>query len=566
MPTGPDSKIIPSHLRILAWLSAALLGVLETWARRFDMNSDAIAYMDIGEAYFRGDWAAAVNSYWSPLYSWILGLSFWVAKPSPYWETTVAHFANLAVFFFALASFEFLLREILRGHMAAEVTVAPDHESLIDQGNAWVILSYVLFLYMSQEWVKLRYIGPDLLVAAFLFACAAMTLRARRLHTWRSYALLGAVLGLGFLSKTPMFIMAFVFLGVVAIPLRSPRAVAGALLAFAVFVATAGPYILAISTAKGRFTFGDSASLNFLVRFPPLDRIFQKPEAEYVQKRLFDSPPIYDVHSPPGVTFAPWNDPAGWRKDREAESFARSIDRPHWRANLENYYGLLVKEQGALLAALMALWLLSGRRWQIGADLLSAWPVLLPVAAGFGMFLVAHVEARYVAGFFVLLWVGLLASVRLPREGWPSKAAPLVLLGAALALSPAFPKTIGGSLALMAGGSSNEYWEAAEGLHHMGVAPGTRVAAVGHVRRAYWARLGQFRIVAEIHTEHADAFLLASPEMTQEMIQALASTGARAIVSDVRPGPRAALHWQRIGNTDYFVALLPQDVDTQAKK
>ena len=565
MTTRPELSLPSSRLRIFFWSVAALLGLLEVWARRFEMNSDAIAYMDIGDAYFRGDWAAAVNSYWSPLYSWILGLSFWVTKPSPYWETTVAHLANLAIFFFALASFELLLREILRGHMEGATSISPGHESLIDHGNSWLILAYVLFLYMSQEWVRLRFLTPDLLMAGFLFAAAAMTLRVRRVRSWWSYALLGAVLGLGFLSKTPMFIMAFVFLAVVALPLRSPRAVAGAFLAFVVFAATAGPYILAISTAKNRFTFGDSASLNFLVRFPPLDQWFQQPRPEHYQKRLFDSPPIYDVHSPPGVTFAPWNDPAGWSKDRAPESFARTIPRPSWRGNLENYFELLIKEQGALLAALMALWLLSGRRWLVGADVMTAWPVLLPVAVGLAMFLVAHVEARYVAGFFVLLWVALLAAVRLPREGWQRLAASCILLGAALALSPAFPKTIGGSLALMASSRGNLDWEAADGLHQMGLPSGTPVVAVGHVRRAYWARLGGFRIVGEIHTEHAHAFLLADSDMTQAMLQAIAPTGARAIVSDVRPGPHSALQWQRIGHTDFFVVLLPQAVESPPK-
>ena len=34
------------------------------------MISDGVSYLDIGDAYFRGDWKAAVNAYWSPVYSW----------------------------------------------------------------------------------------------------------------------------------------------------------------------------------------------------------------------------------------------------------------------------------------------------------------------------------------------------------------------------------------------------------------------------------------------------------------------------------------------------------------
>jgi hypothetical protein len=57
-------------------LLAILLGVVHAWAAisSHSMNADGIAYLDIGDAYLRGDWANAINPVWSPLYSWILGL------------------------------------------------------------------------------------------------------------------------------------------------------------------------------------------------------------------------------------------------------------------------------------------------------------------------------------------------------------------------------------------------------------------------------------------------------------------------------------------------------------
>jgi len=50
--------ILPAAFRLLA----VALGGLHTWAAisRFSMNPDGIAYLDMADAYMRGDWRAAV--------------------------------------------------------------------------------------------------------------------------------------------------------------------------------------------------------------------------------------------------------------------------------------------------------------------------------------------------------------------------------------------------------------------------------------------------------------------------------------------------------------------------
>ena len=64
-----------TYLKVGAWLLAIVLGLIQVDAYRFTLSSDdPISYLDIGDAYLRGDWNAALNSYWSPLYSWIVGL------------------------------------------------------------------------------------------------------------------------------------------------------------------------------------------------------------------------------------------------------------------------------------------------------------------------------------------------------------------------------------------------------------------------------------------------------------------------------------------------------------
>ena len=45
------------------------------------MGPDGISYLDIGDAYLRGDWYVAVNAMWSPFYSWLAGFWLMLFKP-----------------------------------------------------------------------------------------------------------------------------------------------------------------------------------------------------------------------------------------------------------------------------------------------------------------------------------------------------------------------------------------------------------------------------------------------------------------------------------------------------
>src|SRR6266849_1041368 len=97
-----------------AWLAlAVLLGSGETFAFRYSMNPDGIAYLDMGDAYLRGDWATAIRSHWSPLYAWLVAAALWLANPTPGLEFPFVHLVNLAIYCLALGAFTFLLREIL---------------------------------------------------------------------------------------------------------------------------------------------------------------------------------------------------------------------------------------------------------------------------------------------------------------------------------------------------------------------------------------------------------------------------------------------------------------------
>jgi hypothetical protein len=83
---------------------------MHTWAAitSQSMNADGINYLDIGDAYFRGDWANAINPVWPPLYSWILGFVNFIVQPSMDWEFPTVHILNFVIFIGTLFCFEFM--------------------------------------------------------------------------------------------------------------------------------------------------------------------------------------------------------------------------------------------------------------------------------------------------------------------------------------------------------------------------------------------------------------------------------------------------------------------------
>src|SRR6266851_2069698 len=172
-----------------AWLAlAVLLGSGETFAFRYSMNPDGIAYLDMGDAYLRGDWETAIRSHWSPLYAWLLGAVLRLAQPPPDLEFPLVHLVNFGIYGLALGAFTFLLREILTSRTALP---------------AWAVIAvgYASFLFFIMQCIPLGLVTPDLLVAALVFAICGVILRMRLEPMRRYSALLGGLLGLGYLAK-----------------------------------------------------------------------------------------------------------------------------------------------------------------------------------------------------------------------------------------------------------------------------------------------------------------------------------------------------------------------------
>ncbi len=155
--------------------TAIALAGLQAWIHRHAMNPDGISYLDLGDAFYRGDFDTAVNAYWSPFYPWFLGTVLGVLRPSANWEFTVVHFVNFSIFMACLMAFEFFLRQLLASRRTT-------HSAASDSLPDWMLVGflYSLFIWSSCYLIGVTVVTPDLCVATIVYLAAGLIVRFRQ--------------------------------------------------------------------------------------------------------------------------------------------------------------------------------------------------------------------------------------------------------------------------------------------------------------------------------------------------------------------------------------------------
>jgi 4-amino-4-deoxy-L-arabinose transferase-like glycosyltransferase len=556
------------RLEVAFWLLAIVLGFFHAWANHHELkNTDAMSYLDIAEAYLRADWQAAINSYWSPLYSWLIAFALLITNPATYWKFAVVHLVNFANYLFALGCFTFLMRELVHRQQT------PGAENLLPlRDRALTALGYSLFIWSSLFLVTIQLESPDMLVAGFVYLAAAILLRLRRQHSdWIWFPVLGIVLGLGYLAKSVMLPMALVFIGASFFSVGGlRRAVPRAALTVAFFLLVAGPFIFAISRAKGRWTTGESGSLNYLWSINRVTNTHWQGEEpgsgqpRHPTRKIFADPPAFEFSQPVAGTYPPWYDATYWYEGSVSHFDGRQQLRV-MLAGVKAYYELFHSWsiQYGLLVALLVLYLMGRRGRLLIRDVVEQWPLIVPAIAGMGLYLLVHVQGRYVASFIVLLWLALFSAVRpsnTPESRRLLKSIAVALVAGILFITIASSsQEVIRSVRQLAAGeepSAHEHWQVAEGLREKGIAPGHQVAFIGHSHRAFWAHLLKLRIVSEIKREQVHRFWESDPSVQSKVLDAFARTGAKAVVAENVPLSTDLSGWHRIRDTNYYVYLL----------
>jgi hypothetical protein len=521
------------------WALAGGLGVAEAFAGRNAMNADGISYLDIADAYGRGDWGGALSLYWSPLYSWLVGGALALARPSAAWEFPLVHLVNLAIYGAALAALELLVREL-----AAWRAVVGAPGPLAGPAWAWRAWAYAAFLTAALDMVTLRLVTPDLLLLAAVLAVAGLLCRIAAGRAGpATFVALGVVLGLAYLAKLAAVSVALVALVAAAIVAGAGRR--RALVAALALVAVAGPWVVALSLASGRPTLGTAGALNYqwIVNREPGVRM-EVAHSGFVASgpagprptRLVEAPPTYGFDGPVPGTVPLWREPGYWHAGaavhvspgRQARAVGANLARlaEALLAWVPSVAGL-----GVLLAA--------GRRAGTRPGPLPRFLVALggiPLV----MYLAVYVERRYVAAFLVVLALAAFAAVRLPDRPAERRRLAAVCL-VVLAAQTAWPAAritydVAHEVKGLTRGDPalHRHWTIARGLAALGVAPGDRVAVLGDFFSAGWARLARVRVTAAIDPFPGAIVATGAPD-ADRLGAALTAAGVRAVVSDGPP-------------------------------
>lgn len=572
-------------LKLIFWLLGLFVGLLQAWAYRFSLSSeDAVSYLDIGDAYLRGDWHTAINAYWSPLYSWLLGLFIAIVEPPPYWEFFVVKLVNLFIFLVALASFDFFLQQLINYQRKTQQTTSKRSREIPEW--IWIVMGYALFLWISLKWIGINLDAPDNATAVCVYLASGLLLQMQnRTANWRTYLLFGMVLGLGYLSKSVMFPLAFVFFGVsVVVSFFEEDNVAqqglslfgmqlmlrrktilyllAALLAFTIVVA---PFVTAISLSKGRLTFGDTGKINYVwtvAKTVKGDKHWQGKESnsgipKHPTRQIFDVPATYEFGTPVGGTSPTWYDPSYWY-DGLKFSFNLRQQLQILKRNIEYYYQLFI---GSLILGYFLLVYAGGDVRTSLQQLAANWFLWLPGVTGLGIYLLgvnmpaAFWAPRYVAPFVVLAFAGVFSSVHLLN----SRASKRLLIG----LMTIALIAMGGQLLAQTVVTVNKgvvvkpiYWQVAEDLKQLGVKSGDAIAVIGDAdQNAYWARLARVKIVAQVPI--IKDFWQADTMTRKQVLKAIAKTGAKVVVQEsVAPIPPQEIGWQKLKNSDCYAYFL----------
>ena len=207
---------------------------------------------------------------------------------------------------------------------------------------------------------------------------------------WWRYALLGLVLGLGYLVKSVMFPLGFVFLFALFCQRVQWRAFPRLILATVVFVAVSLPFCLALSQSKGRFTFGDVGTLAYRHVIGFADETLPST----VVPRSLATPHVRNYSSVMNLgTYAPSADASyGFKGAPFQFNFWRQVNRTH--VVLHDYFNIYIEKLGVLVCGLLVLFFWGSTR--LFAKRLGRYVVLwLPAIAGLASYATMRVEGRF---------------------------------------------------------------------------------------------------------------------------------------------------------------------------
>jgi hypothetical protein len=532
-----------------AWAVAVALGVVNVIPVRFVMNPDGISYLNLATLYRHGDWATAINGYWSPLYPLLIAATFRLVPTSSYLESTVVHALTFVIYLGAFAAFRFLLAEIRARQEPQEGSGDEETAGLSFRSLSEVACAHALFFWAALSLVGFALVTPDMTVALLVFVASGLALRLKRHGSTTGYLGLGAVIGLAYLTKAVMFPLGVVMCLSCGIPASIGMAVRRSAIATAGFLIIAIPQLIAMSNLSGHFSYGESGTIAYAneVNRVPKMWVGEPPGSgtpAHPMTLISRTPSAYEFSLPNTTLSYPVSD--------ELAHWMQGV-RPHVsiREQLEVTNRILSWYLGVFDVLVVAAVTLLFLRRRIRPDYLA---VIVPAGAALVLYALVYAEARYLAAWVVVLFLGFAASIQFGRNAIRGAVA----LTAALAVYYGMSSLNASRLSVI--GSIPELphaqFETAVELEKLGVKPGSRVGALGYAFNAYWARLAGVQIAMQVPDVNAYS---SAPDLTKaNILKSFRDAGAVAVVSTGNPGSGPGAHWQQLGPAGYWILMLQE--------
>jgi hypothetical protein len=507
------------------WLFFAIiiaLGIMQAFSYRYTTYSaDDCSYLDQASFFQRFDFAHGITSYWSPLYPAIVGLIFRIFNPPLAEQLFAIKLVNVGILAVLVLSFLVFLKQFTAQY---DTRISEAIQQARLSNKQIHVLGYILFGWAFLAIGGVQQATPDQLVAAFLFLAVALVLKLAERPTLGKFALLGFILGLGYLAKAVMIPAAVILIAIAVFNKHSDNGHAsnrmtGGLLAVVTMALTASPYVIALSADRGNFNIGSSAGLNYMMTVNPRYQYLKYDDeiaAELVHpvKWLSKNPTIIEFDRGLDVTFAPWYDPSYFaeglrvRFDVIASTFTLIVNALFvfyvfgWQL-LVTY---LVSASAARLVYLpcrrqcidfAALWLPAG---------ITVLSLCLVINLPTGM-----TTPRYFAPFIVLIYLTFFAVMKFadnPQGKTAIKIATATTCSiAALLLLQSLFKDI----RHLVSAPPDRVGQVTKELKKLGITSGDRAATIG-LEDFEWARRMGVRVVAEMTTDGSSAKQDASPD------------------------------------------------------
>ena len=565
----------------------------------YQVDGDAIAYMDIGDYLRAHQWAGIINGYWHPMYPAFLSIGHILFHSTRANELHAYYMVNFAIFLLEMVAIVCFTDSLVRLRSTLANTLTTDNGQLttflLDR-TTFRYLGLALLVIASQRELSLGKIRPDALLQAFILFALAALLTHLATGLRRYAALMGLALGCAYLTKSFAFLFAFLCIATLAVfrwiwlKHSLARVIPAALIALVCFGVIAGPYVAALSRQHGRLDFGDSGSLNYAWYVGHTEKMHLQPymtsqfgnadvHLKHPERELLHSPPIFSYAALPYGTYPDWFDTT-YFNDQIKPHFSLRDDFPRAARNCVLVIRYLFNHPEALilLASFVVLGARLTLRWKPGSNAFWLPPVLLGLLI-WGIYAIVNTEERYVTVAYISIILGLFATLGIPDEQssfWRSQnlsIGPSLRLIASAAIFLLALLTVGESLRTVledrrqlsirsqhAGWYSPTIFHVADSLQSLGVRPGDTVACIGAnacLNDFYWARLAGVRILTEIYTAETPVypFLAAIPNWA-EAIETVRSQHPSVLVGDFGqfpPTPDPTFRdWQRLDTTTFY--------------